>query len=356
MTPFSGSYDARDVTFLLKPISLAPTDVETKERLIQSGERHYSEMLSIETPPDDLYMALYREALDRNGARLAADVASLAAALDARALCGDEIVIVSLVRAGTPIGILIKRALARLGRHVAHYSISIIRDRGIDTHALAFIAAQHDPRTIVFVDGWTGKGAIATELRASLAAAPFGIAPLLAVIADPAGVADFAATHDDYLIASGLLNSIVSGLVSRSVLHADHLQDGDFHACVYYDHFADIDLSRAFVDAIDARARVASPQMLAAVSPNVQTSCAALVTSIMVQTGVADRNRIKPGIAEATRAVLRRVPHSLWLRDPADPDVAHLLHLARTRSIATEALPLDSHYRALAVIKSLGSE
>ena len=40
---FSGSYESRDVTFLLRPVQLAPTPVEEKERLIQSGKRHYRE-------------------------------------------------------------------------------------------------------------------------------------------------------------------------------------------------------------------------------------------------------------------------------------------------------------------------
>ncbi|MFM9853654.1 MAG: cysteine protease StiP domain-containing protein [Sphingomonadaceae bacterium] len=354
MAGFSGSYDAADVTFLLKPIALAPTDTETKERLIQSGARHYSEMLSVETPPDDVYMALYHSALERNGARLGRDIASLAAAIGS-AVPG-EIVIVSLVRAGTPIGILLTRALMRAGRAATHYSVSIIRDRGIDRQALAYIAARHDPASIIFVDGWTGKGAIARELRASLASEPHGIKPCLAVIADPAGVADFAATHDDYLIASGLLNSIVSGLVSRSILNADHVGEGDFHACVYYDQFAPLDQSRAFVDTVDGLAMAAEPQPLAGEGAAVQAACRALVIDIMAASGVHDRNRIKPGIAEATRAVVRRVPHSLWLHDAADPDVEHLCHLSRTKGIAILPLPAGNHFRAVAVIKSLGSE
>jgi hypothetical protein len=57
----------------------------------------------------------------------------------------------------------------RLGRAAPHYSISIIRDRGLDPAALAHIAARHEPADVVFVDGWTGKGAIAGELHRSLA-------------------------------------------------------------------------------------------------------------------------------------------------------------------------------------------
>ena len=39
---FSGSYQARQVTFLLNRIQIQPTDTLEKERLIQSGEKHYS--------------------------------------------------------------------------------------------------------------------------------------------------------------------------------------------------------------------------------------------------------------------------------------------------------------------------
>ncbi len=38
-------------------------------------------------------------------------------------------------------------------------------------------------------------------------------------------------------------------------------------------------------------------------------------------------NRIKPGIAEATRAVMRRVPDHVLVRNLADSDVQLLLHL-----------------------------
>ncbi|MES2902001.1 MAG: cysteine protease StiP domain-containing protein, partial [Pseudomonadota bacterium] len=49
---FSGSYRSGDVTFLLKPLAMADfVDVAEKEKLIQSGQRHYSEMLSPESLP-----------------------------------------------------------------------------------------------------------------------------------------------------------------------------------------------------------------------------------------------------------------------------------------------------------------
>ncbi|MFS0735859.1 cysteine protease StiP domain-containing protein [Sphingomonas sp. 1P06PA] len=355
---FHGSYDPQDVTFLLKPVDLAPTPIADKEAAIQSGARHYSEMLSVETPPGADYLALYDAALARNGRRLAQDIVTLAAAIDARAPAGREIVLASFARAGTPIGVLLRRALVRIGRTVTHYSISIIRDRGIDRVALAHIAAAHDPTDVVFVDGWTGKGAIAAELHAALARDGPDFAPVLAVVADPAGVAELAASADDYLIASGLLNAIVSGLVSRTVLNAALVRPGDFHACVHYRDFEPIDRSRAFVDHVDALAQGLAPLAPAAPddAPARRQHCRALLEGIMALTDTTDRNRIKPGIAEATRAVLRRLPDRLFLRDAADPDVAHLVHLASEKSLAVEPLAPGSRYRAVAVIKSLGSE
>jgi hypothetical protein len=353
--PFSGSYDPADVTFLLKPVALAPTQVAEKERLIQAGH-HYSEMIAPEHPPTPDYLALYHAALARNGARLAADVSTLAARL-AEATGGREVVVASLARAGTPIGVLLRRALAARGVATAHYSLSIIRGRGIDSHALAHIAARHDPAHVVFIDGWTGKGAIADELERSLAGRPMGFAPRLGVVADPAGRATWAASTDDYLIASGLLNAVVSGLVSRSILSRETVGPGDFHACVFYREWWPQDLSRGFVDAL-------TPAVLAAKSepdpdharraPALRTASAATVAAVAQAAGVADRNRIKPGIAEATRALLRRVPDRLFLRNAADPDVAHLVHLARERGVPVEPLDPASRYRAVAVIAAVG--
>lgn len=354
--PFSGSYDPADVTFLLKPVAMQATGVAEKEAAIQSGRRHYSEMIAPESVPDDAYLALYHAALERNGARLAQDVANLAAHLAARRP-GREVVLVSLARAGTPIGVLLARTLRARGHRAVHYSISIIRDRGIDRVALAHIAALHDPADAVFVDGWTGKGAIAGELRASLADRPFGFAPILAVVADPAGQADIAATDDDYLIASGLLNGIVSGLVSRSILNDEVVGPTDFHACVTYPQYAGADLSRAFVDSIAPLAASAVPQSIAdhdAGRDALKRECERMMEALLAQAGTRDRNRIKPGIAEATRALLRRMPQRLLVRDPRDADVGHLLHLAGEHGIPVEPLGDRSRYRAVAIIRSLG--
>lgn len=352
---FSGTYEPCDVQILLKPAAIAPISIVQKEALIQSGKRHYSEMLSAEKVPDARYLQLYREALSRNASNLRTDIEQLANAIAVRPQTSRECVVISLARAGTPIGVLLKRALERIGIITHHYSISIIRDRGIDENALRFIKARHGVETSIFVDGWTGKGAITKQLVASLEDNDLGFKPFLAVVADPAGCADLAATTEDYVIPSGLLNGIVSGLISRSVLNDELVGPDDFHACIFMEEHRAHDMSIAFIDAIEAAP--VNPNRQAGVHQQHVTAarenCQSLLASIMADEGIDDVNRIKPGVAEATRAILRRVPDKLYLADLEDPEVQHMIFLARAACVPIVQRDLST-YRAVAIIKKLG--
>ncbi len=360
---FSGSYLPADVTFLLKPVSIVETDVVEKERAIQSGKRHYSEMLSVEKTPDKRYMELFYRALEQNKVKFAGHIASLARTLALRP--GKEVVVVSLARAGTPVGVLLHRALGMLGRQSVHYSISIIRDRGVDREALDYILERHADTDVVFLDGWTGKGAISTELHATIAdynaSRGTHLDPALVVVSDLAGVAGLAATSDDYLIPSAILNAIVSGLVSRTVLNDDYVKPGDFHACMFYADKVGEDLSRYFVDLLTpimaaSLADIAAspvciwgPQQRQALKRNSDD----FIAAAMPRWGVTDRNRVKPGIGESTRALLRRVPDRLIVRDQDAADVEHLVTLAKTHGVTIELEP-ELPYRAAVIIKTLG--
>lgn len=350
----SGSYAADDVQILLQPVRLEATGVEEKERLIQSHQKHYSEMLSHEHPPSDSHSALFARALQQNGRRMAADVQALALALN-DADGEASIVLVSFVRAGLPLGVLLRRALDGLGREVHHYGVSIIRDRGIDSVALEAIIQRHGAENIVFVDGWTGKGAIAAELKRTLSADPrFSPVPRLVVLADPCGRAWLAASAEDWIIPSGILGATVSGRVSRSVWPAR----GGLHGCVVYDHLSAHDVTRSFIETINAerqalgRVPPAAP-WTAQQSLALQVRADAVIGSLAARFDLHNLNRIKPGIAEATRAVLRRVPDQVLVRDRSDPDIQLLLDLSRRAGVTVEeAGAALGPYRAVTVIRS----
>ncbi|WP_413206414.1 cysteine protease StiP family protein [Rhodospirillum sp. A1_3_36] len=354
---FSGSYDPADVTFLLKRVQMAFMDVEAKEDAIQSGRKHYSEMLAPEMAPTAEYFTVFWEAFAANRDRVGRDIARLAKALALRG--GAEIVLVSLARAGTPVGVLLKRTLDVLGRRAVHYSVSIIRDRGIDLVAMEAILGLHSPSDVVFVDGWTGKGAIGGELAKVLSRdLPMLAGAPLCVLSDLAGVAGLAAGDEDYVIPSAILNGVISGLVSRTILNAEVVGPEDFHGCVTLDHLAGMDLSRTYVDKVMEDVLAQLDEAEPACWGEGERSRAAAISSAFVdamlaRTGTGDRNRIKPGIGEATRALLRRVPDRLFVRDPGARDVKHLMALASERGVLVEVDP-DLPYGACAVIKTLG--
>ncbi len=236
------SYRKEDVILLLKDITgmVEPQSTEERERLIQSG-KHYCEMLPLEYVPTEKYMETYRDALKNYAEPTAQAVGKLADKIIERR--GRNVVLVSLARAGIPVGILIKRYIKwKYQLDVMHYSISIIRGKGIDENAVNYILRHHKGKDILFVDGWIGKGAILRELEKDIAAFE-QISPELAVIADPANITDLCGTHEDILIPSSCLNSTVSGLVSRTFLRDDIIGKNDFHGAVYYGELKDSDLS-----------------------------------------------------------------------------------------------------------------
>ena len=353
----SGSYRAGDVTFLLKVVDITTTDIAAKERLIQEGT-HYSEMLSAEKSPSPAYLRLFFDAVNMNAGKMGTYVAKLAATI---AHSHDsEVVIVSLARAGTPIGVLLHRALRSLGRASTHYSVSIIRDRGIDWVALDYITSRHKDTNVVFVDGWTGKGVITAELLSSVSAYNLkrgtNIDPSLCVVADLAGTATFAATSEDFLIPNAVLNSTVSGLISRSVLSSAYVGEGDFHACAYYAEKSGEDLSQYYVD-------VLTPHVLSALvhatpgfwSPETRAELNRISTDFVAELTAqfsVQRNQIKPGIGESTRAMLRRMPEMLLVQDGSNPSVGHLMQLAQEGQVPVEERPAMP-YRAAAIIKSV---
>jgi hypothetical protein len=357
---FSGSYRSGEVSFLLKPLPQTDfVDILDKEKLIQSGQRHYSEMLSPESLPSPRYLAVFREACHANGGRMALDCLRLAALVQASR--PGRIALVSLARAGTPVGVVVTRLLAEVfGRSATHYSVSIIRDRGIDRVALGHIlAAGHAPESIVFVDGWTGKGVIARELAATIDAynAEHGtrIDGGLYVLSDLAGTAASAASCDDYLIPSSILNATVSGLVSRSILN-EAIGPGDFHGCVYYGQFEPHDQSQAFADELVRQALALATDPANRVCAPVDSARAGevsrqFIAAALAQYGIDDVNMVKPGIGEATRVLLRRSPRLLILRDAAAPQVAHLKLLAEEKNVPVKIDPALPYY-AVSLIRS----
>lgn len=361
--PDFGSYSAEEITWLLTDLSGFALEAQTAERedRIQRGLAHYAESLPIEYQPDAQYQQLFDTVLGETAGFLARAVGTVTELVLAER--GTDIALVSLARAGTPVGILMRRwALMQRGIALPHYAISIVRGRGIDTVALDYIAERHDPANVVFVDGWTGKGAITLELTAALreyeAQRGARFDDDLAVLADPGQCVRTYGTRDDFLIASACLNSTVSGLVSRTVLNEQILRPGQFHGAKFYRELAAADRSHAFLDAVSGRfddVRTEVGTALAAVQGSDRTPTwagMATVERVRDEYGIATANFVKPGIGETTRVLLRRVPWRILLRDPDAPEHRHIRMLAEARNVPIVVDPTLA-YSCVGLIKDV---
>ena len=343
------TYKKEDVELLLKDITglVKPQSTQEREQLIQQG-RHYCEMLPIEYSPSEAYMEAYETAL-----KVFADSTSEAVGVLADKIMeekGRSVVLVSLARAGTPVGILLKRYLRwKYGSTVPHYSISIIRGRGIDQNAMRYLLCRYRPEDMLFVDGWIGKGAILSELRKAVADFP-GVSPELAVLADPANVTKLCGTHEDILIPSSCLNCTVSGLVSRTFLRDDIIGETDFHGAVYYGELEAQDLSYAFISEIQSRFQKEYSQKDTGDSGQGLDE----VLRIGREFKIEDVNLIKPGIGETTRVLLRRVPWKVLVHEKymGDKALEHILRLAKEKNVPVQTYPLKN-YKACGIIKKL---
>ncbi|WP_240930222.1 cysteine protease StiP domain-containing protein, partial [Streptomyces coryli] len=336
--PEFSSYAPDEVGWLLKDLSDVSLEAPTEEReeAIQQGGAHYAESLPVEYQPSAAYQELFHSALDASAPRIARAVATVTETVLAER--SPHPVLVSLARAGTPVGVLMRRwARHAHGIDVPHYAVSIVRGRGIDATALDWLARRHDPADVVFVDGWTGKGAITRELAEALHEHP-GFDPRIAVLADPGRCVDTYGTREDFLIPSACLNSTVSGLISRTVLRADLAGPGEFHGAKFYRELAGADLSGHFLDAISAH--FPDPGDVRPMPDTAERKPTwegwAAVERISEAYGIHDVNLVKPGVGETTRVLLRRVPWRVLVRRGAGADVEHVRLLAEQRGAPVE--------------------
>ena len=368
-----GSYDPQEVTWLLTDLSHVDLEVGTEDReeRVRSG-RPYYEVLPVEHEPDAAYTALFRQALTEGAHRIAVAVGLVAELLLTQH--DGPPVLVSLARAGTPVGILLRRwYAAQHGLAPPHYAVSIVRGAGIDQVALAHVLARHPAGQVRFVDGWTGKGAIARELAAAVADLPGadelstdelsterlsteGLSTELAVLADPGSCTTLFGTREDWLIPSACLNSTVSGLVSRTVLRPDLTGPGMFHGAKAYPELAPVDVSAEFLDTVTAAFPGAAAEVARALPGHLAAdrrpmwSGWAVVQQVAAQHGITDLNLVKPGVGETTRVLLRRIPWRVLIRPDRTADLQHVLLLARTRGVEVVEVP-DLAYSCIGIVR-----
>lgn len=328
------TFKTSDCIYLLKDLTgvMQFTSFDEKEKNIQAGV-NYSEMITEEAPIENDINQIFEKILYNNADKLACYVGIVAEQIYMRGQ--KDCVIVSLARAGSPIGAIIKRYIKfKYNIELPHYSISIIRGRGIDKNALNYIRMQHPKAIITFIDAWTGKGSISRELRKAIAEYNIEnnttISSDLAVLADPARLSVIAGTNRDVCIPNACLNSTISGLVSRTILNEQYISHKDFHGAVRYDHLSNIDMTNHFLNIIENSFSVKNEMPIDCK----RDSCVNIILDkIKLDFPNIDINKVKLSIGESSRALIRRKPYKVLVKNIDNPDLSFVLYLAKKKNV-----------------------
>lgn len=328
------TFKEEDCIFLLKDLTgvIEYTSFSDKEGLIAKGV-NYSEMITEETPIDPYISKIFIDMLRAKAIDLARYVGVVAESIYKKS--STDAIVVSLARAGSPIGALIKRYFRyKYNYDVPHYSISIIRGKGIDVNALDYICKHHPDGEITFVDGWTGKGSISKELTQAVAAyneeRGTNISSDLAVLADPARISAMAGTRDDICIPNACLNSTVSGLISRTIHNSKYIGLGDYHGAVRYDKLENQDLTNVFLDEVASKF---SDCYFLSMPAKGESCVESIKQRLAMDFPLSDIHKVKLSIGESSRALIRRVPYVVLVKDFSNPDLEFVLHLAKEKGV-----------------------
>ena len=343
-----------DCIFLLKDLTdkIKEITIEEKEELIRSGVS-YSEMISKESIPSKDIKNIFLNILNRDKKLIAYYVAKISEIIYRQK--GNKLVIVSLARAGTPYGILIRKYLKlKYKVDIPHYSIYIIRDKGIDSNALKYILSEHREANIQFVDGWTGKGSITKELNKSIDdfnnKNKTNIDSSLAVISDPAKLCKVCGTREDFGIATCCLNSTVSGLISRTIHNEKYIGKNDFHGAKTLYYLKDQDYSQYFIDEINNefnKINIDYKNLVLEIEDKEYSM--KIVNKIRELYDVNNINNIKLSVGESARVLLRRDPRVVLVKNKSDKNVEHIIKLAEEKGVKIIEYK-DSDYNCISII------
>lgn len=353
MDLIKGSYNDNCI-FLLKDLTgtLKEITIEEKEKLIAKGIS-YSNFISKEKETSESLKNLFLKLLDEKGQAVADYIGKVAEVIYENK--GNDLVVVSLARAGTPYGILITKYLKfKYNVDIKHYTVSIIRGKGIDYNALKYILDEEKNANIQFVDGWTGKGSIINQLEKSIdefnERYNKNIDSSLAVIADPAKLCPIYGTREDIAVPNSILNSTVSGLISRTILNNEYIGKDDFHGAINIDYLKGEDFSQLYIDKIASLFRnginsadIKLEEIDKRYSDNVSNK-------IKDDYSVKNINNVKLSIGEATRVLLRRKARILLISDFDDEELRQLIILAKEKNVKVEKFEF-SEYKAIAIIE-----
>lgn len=300
----NSTFKKEDAEVLLKDVKNEVEIVDISKPQNINSNLHYCDFIPVEKPMDPAYEVIFNKMLKLTEEQTAFYVGKLT-----KMVCEkySDVVFVSLLRAGTVIGVLMKRyAMKVLNKDIKHYSVGLSRGKGIDFNALKYIIRDNPHKTIIFIDGWVGKGTTKMELdrTCNLFNKKYGthVEPIIAVLSDLKNISDFCATSKDILLPNSLINAQGCGLISRITQNEQIIRENEYNGAIIFDDLKEEDKTYILIDSISKYFGKTEDK-----SPLIDEPKSSIVLdSIIDKYKIQNINGIKAGINETIRILLKR--------------------------------------------------
>ena len=334
------TFKSEDVEFLLTDMTgkIEPITLEEKKKRVEQGEYDRS-ILTKEFPVTKEYLDICLEWTPIYAKQTAIAVGNLAEQL--YKIKNKNLVLVSILRAGTNVGILVKRYLKNKYKiNIPHYSMSLIKE--LDSNSMNYLLSKHRPEDIQFIDGWTGKGTVTKQLLAS-AKKYEGVDSSLAVLSDSINIAKYCGIREDIAIPQSPFNACITGLVSMPIHNNPFVGEKNFDGAIYLEDLEKIDKSQEYIDLIEKN----FDYQCSADNYNDDIVEVAEINEICENYNISLK-ALNPGINEAARAILRRNVSKLLVKDKKDFQVLQISKLAELKNIEIEEYSFK-YYKAATI-------
>ena len=264
---------------------------------------------------------------------------------------GKTPLLIGILRAGLFVSVGLSRRMAQLGQGLAPVAaIGLFHEAGFDQQALNLALKDYPGAFPVFVDGWTGRGVVANELRRAYAAwnnKPEGLpeTPVLATLVDPGHHGDLWGTDRDALVECAHFSAPEVLGFSRAFITDP---DAVWSAYRYPEAYRNQGLIKAWLNVFESAPvfeehGAAAPQKL----PE-------LLEEIADLTGT-EPSQWKVNVNEVVRTFVNRQPKQVLLgitKGEAEEGLPSLLDLAQKNAVPVNYTPrLGNNYNFLAAVR-----
>lgn len=338
------TFKEEDVEILLKDVKNEIEIIDINNPKNVNSNLHYCDFIPMEKELDKDYVNIFNKMLKLTERQTASYVKRLT-----EMVCEKypNVVFVSLLRGGTIVGVLMKRYAKKvMNKDIRHYSVGLSRGKGIDFRALKEIVTNNPNKTIVFVDGWVGKGTTKLELdkTCQLFNKKYGtnVKPIMAVLSDLKNISDFTATHEDVLLPNSLINAQGCGLISRITQNEKIVNDDEYNGAVIFDNLKNEDKTYILIDNI-SKYFGQSEMEISTVTENSKNSI--VLDDIIDKYKIKNINGIKVGINETIRILLKRNVSFVLVKNRNNKELEPIKYLCDIKKIKINedsALPCES--------------